>query len=586
MSRRCSSGCRIIGDNWIRFPPRAIRRRGGIGSPSAFGRVESIGSRKCEVHWRSGMERPKSGMQRLSRSASMAASRMKRNSAPSCLCRGSELGSMTMGKALLSNSKSPASPWMSAGILGVCLVLSVSTYAAPPNSPHSIPAAPSAKPRPVSFLNDVEPILTRAGCNQGACHGSQFGKGGFKLSLAAYDPDLDYAAITRQGRGRRISCVDPASSLLLKKPLLALPHQGGRRLEAGSPDYHTLLLWLQQGAPGPDPHDPHITALHVTPERRVLKVNDHQALTVLAQFSDHTTRDVTAHTRIATLNDGVATVTPEGMVTARGRGETAIMLRYDGLATVARIAVPYARTDRKQAPAPNAAPATFVDALIAKRWQDLGLEPSAVCTDGEFIRRASLDVIGTLPTPEEVRAFEAERDPQKFARLIDRLLARPEYADYWALKWGDLLRNSRASLGNKAMWSLREWLHENLLHNRPYDAFVHDLITAQGSAFTVGPANYYRVAKTPQDLAETTAQLFLGQRLQCARCHHHPFEKWSQTDYYQFAAFFARVGYKEDRDYGPLTAEPVVRILGSGEVTHPKTGARMLPTPLALDNSL
>jgi hypothetical protein len=222
--------------------------------------------------------------------------------------------------------------------------------------------------------------------------------------------------------------------------------------------------------------------------------------------------------------------------------------------------------------------------LIAQRWRELGLTPVGRCSDSEFVRRASLDIIGVLPTPEEVRAFQADRHPQKDARLIDRLLERPEYVDYWALKWGDLLRNSRATLGEKAMWNLAYWLRDNLRRNRPYDAFVRELLTAQGSALTEGPANYFRIAATPTDLAETTAQVFLGIRLQCAKCHQHPFEKWSQKDYYQFAAFFARVGIKEAREPGQTLAEPIVRLLPAGEVTHPKSGARMVPTPLALDN--
>lgn len=435
-------------------------------------------------------------------------------------------------------------------------------------------------PTKVSFLKDVEPILTHAGCNQGACHGSQFGKGGFKLSLAGYDADLDYASIVKQAKGRRIAIADPTQSLLLRKPTMAVPHAGGLRLTWDSADYRTLVTWLQQGAPGPDPHDPSVVGLRVQPVQRTLKPGEKTALKVWAEYSDRTVREVTAHTRINTLNDSVALVTPEGEVTATGCGATAIMLRYEGRVGVTRIVVPY----RTQTPALNWKPNTFVDILVANRWRELGLEPSPLCSDTEFLRRASLDILGTLPTPAEIRSFLADTDPDKRTKCIDRLLDRPEYADYWGLKWGDLLRSSRTTLGEKPMWSFTNWIRQSLRENRGYDRFVQDLLTAQGSAFSDGPTNYYRVAQSPQELAETTAQIFLGIRLQCARCHHHPFEKWSQQDYYQFAAFFARVGSKEGRDYGPGTVEPIVRLLPAGEVTHPKTGGRMLPTPLALDN--
>ncbi len=484
--------------------------------------------------------------------------------------------------------------------------------------------APTPARTPVSFLNDVEPILTHAGCNQGACHGSQFGKGGFKLSLAAYDPQSDHDNIIRYGRGRRISPSTPAASLLLRKAALEIPHFGGLKIPLGSSDYAVILRWIQEGAPAPNPGDPVITALEAVPSRSILHPGEHIQLAIRAQYSNGTVRDVTAHTRVNSLDEKIATVTPGGRAAALDHGATAIMLRYDGLATVSRIVVPYdaLRTggldrvgtrpgkrvttpgfsrmarDRalialprlnheaaaRTAPAKKANPRSLVDALIAKQWREIGLRPSGPCTDVEFIRRASLDIIGTLPSPEEVRAFTSDRDIDRDPRLIDRLLARPEYADYWAVKWGDLLRNSRAALGDKAMWSYRNWIRGQLLQNRPYDRFVHDLIMAQGGAFTEPAANYYRVATTPQELAEGAAQVFLGIRLQCAKCHHHPFEKWSQTDYYQFAAFFARIGGKETREAGSAAVEPVVRLLATGDVAHPKSGSRMIPTPLALQD--
>ena len=436
--------------------------------------------------------------------------------------------------------------------------------------------APSSNAKRVSFLNDVEPILTRAGCNQGACHGAQFGKGGFKLSLAGYDPDLDYSSLARQGRGRRANVASPAASLLLRKPTLSLPHQGGRALTPDSADYRTLTNWLRQGAPGPDPKDPHVTELRVTPARRVMQPRERQQVTMQAVYSDGSARDVTAHTRIHSLDDTIAAVTPDGVVTARSRGATAIMLRYAGLAAVAHIAVPYARA-KPFSWIPN----NYIDAYAARRWRDLGLAPSGLCSDTEFLRRVSLDVIGTLPTPEEIRAFLADTDPQKRTKAIERLLERPEYVDFWTQRWGDLLRSSRLTLGQKAMQGFTDWIRDSLRRNRPYDRFVHILLTAQGSSLKEPPANYYRVATTPQDLTETTAQLFLGIRLQCAKCHQHPFEKWSQRDYYQFAAFFARVGLSKT---STVNEEQTVSLLTSGEVVHPRTQERMAPLPLALVN--
>ncbi len=438
--------------------------------------------------------------------------------------------------------------------------------------------------QPISFSNDVEPILTRAGCNQGTCHGSQFGKGGFKLSLAAYDPDLDYANIVRQAGGRRANRMYPAESLLLKKSALILAHQGGLKLPRDSKDYGVLLKWLTQGATGPDRNDLRITALRVTPEQRVLAPGHSQQLTVKARYSNGSVRDVTAHARINSLNESIAAATPEGLITAKGRGATAVMVRYSGLAVVAHVAVPYS-TVTLSGSAKSAwsgwRAESFIDRAVEKRWRDLGLAPSGLSADWEFLRRASLDIIGTLAGPDEVRAFLSDRSPDKRSRLIDRLLDRPEYADYWTVKWSDLLRVSRVTLGAKAMWRLNGWIRDSLARNVPYDQFARKLLTARGLAFEDGPANYYRVAATPQDLTETTAQLFLGIRLQCAKCHHHPFEKWSQQDYYQFAAYFARVGVSPSADG---TNEPVVRLRAAGEVTHPKSGRAMTPTPLALDD--
>jgi len=439
---------------------------------------------------------------------------------------------------------------------------------------------------PVSFNNEVVPILTRYGCNQGSCHGAQYGKGGFKLSLAGFDTDLDYINIVKQARGRRITIAEPERSIVVRKAALLVPHGGGRRLEQGSPEFNILLRWLKEGAHGPNALDPTVTRIDVTPGERILQVpGETTQLKVRAYYSDGSVRDVTGWTRLTSLNDAIAGCTPTGLVTAAGKGQTAIMARYSGQATVSTIVVPFAPlTPAETSLSTRTRPPTgkSVDDFVTRKQRQLGLVPSPLCDDITFIRRVGLDLIGTAPARLEIERFVADRTPDKRARLVDALLSRPEYADYWTLKWGDLLRSNRANLTPKGMWSFTNWIHTQMQENRPADQFVHELLLGQGSTFTNGPANYYRVAGNPQDLAETTSQVFLGVRLQCARCHHHPFEKWSQTDYYQFAAFFARVGQKSSGDFGLFGNETVVKIQDGGEVYHPKTGAQMRPLALGV----
>ena len=469
--------------------------------------------------------------------------------------------------------------------VATCLLLPAA-LAAPPK----LPATPAPAPN-ISFNNDIVPVLTRLGCAMGACHGSQFGKGGYKLSLAGFDPDLDYQNTVKAASGRRLSLTDPAHSLLLMKPTMAVPHGGGLRLIPGSADYKLLSRWIQMGAPGPNPADPTISSIEVTPSERILpRTGAALDLKVMATYSDGHKRDVTAHTRLSSLNDAIAACTPEGHVTAAGQGQTAIMVRYGGLATVSTIIVPFKKSS---APVPEGKftyPADTIsaklDAMVARKQLQLNLPASPVCDDATFARRLFLDILGTAPTRTELEAFIADKSPDKRSKLTDALLERPEYADYWTLKWGDLLRSNRPALGSKGMWSFTNWIHEQMRSNRPVNEMVKELILAQGSTFTNGPSNYYRVASNPQDLAETTSQVFLGVRMQCARCHHHPFEKWSQGDYYQFAAFFARVGLKGSTDFGIFGNENVVKVQDGGEVYHPKTGALMRPAALGVQPAL
>lgn len=442
-----------------------------------------------------------------------------------------------------------------------------------------------AEPK-VSFHEDVLPILSKAGCNAGECHASQYGKGGFKLSVFAFDPGQDYEAIVRDRSGRRVDWLQPEHSLVLRKPTLDLPHGGSRRLEAGSTGYQIIKAWLDGGAPPPSKESAKVTKLEVIPKRRLGKPGLHQQLRVLATYSDARVRDVTSWAQYDSMDEAVASVSPQGKVTAGGRGQAPIMIRFRGQAEIALFVIPYQDSIELADWKSN----NFVDEIAAKKFRELGLEPSPLCDDATFVRRAYLDAIGTLPTLEEVKAFLDDSRPDKRQRLVDRLLGLTgdpkldiygnAWSAYWALKWSDLIRSSSDNLGDQGMWALYNWIRGAFRENTSFDKFVTELITAQGSVYMNGPANYYRIATRPDDLAETTAQLFLGIRLQCAKCHHHPFESYGQEDYYGLAAFFARVGTKNSQEFGLFGREQVVLVKPSGEVRHPRTNKNLKPTPL------
>jgi hypothetical protein len=355
-----------------------------------------------------------------------------------------------------------------------------------------------------------------------------------------------------------------------------MEHAGGERLKANSPEYNLLKQWLGDGAPEPGPRDPAATSLEVWPAKRVMTPGETQQLLIRATWSDGRVEDVTATAQLDALNDAVAAVTPAGLITARGKGETHVMIRFCGQATVAQVTVPYARIDAY----PDVPAFNFIDEKLIARWKDLGLTPSPVVDDATFLRRLCLDAVGTLPTPAEVKAFLDDKDPDKRTKAVDRVLDRPEFVDFWALKWGDLLRINRDQLQEKGMWSFHNWVRASLRDGKPVDEMVRDVITAEGSTFTEGPANFYRSANNPLDWSEATVQTFLGVRLQCARCHHHPFEKWSQDDYYGMAAFFTRLGTKNSQEFGLFGAETVVYLKPTGEVNHPKKGTVVPPHPL------
>ena len=434
---------------------------------------------------------------------------------------------------------------------------------------------------PVTFDRDVIPVLTRAGCNAGACHGKARGQNGFQLSLLGFDPDSDHAAIAREARGRRVFPAAPARSLLLLKATAEVPHGGGRRVEPGGAFYQTLHRWIAGGLPRTPPDAPRVVRIRVEPPARVLEPGGGQQLAVRAAYSDGTTADVTHLAAFQSSESALVSVNAGGLVKAGPiPGEAAVTARFLGLFAGCDVSIPlpgvvpaevYDRLPR----------ANFLDALVWEKLRTLGLTPSEPAGDSTFLRRASVDLIGRLPTPEETRAFLAESDPGKRARLVDRLLARREYADHWANKWVDLLRPNPYRVGIKAVWNLDAWVRDAFRKNLPYDEFVRRVVTARGSTFGPGASTVFRDRREPEEAATMVSQLFLGIRLECAKCHHHPFESWGQDQFYEFAAFFARVGRKGTGLSTPISGgEEVVFTAKAGEVRHPLTGRVLPPRPL------
>ncbi|HUG91153.1 MAG TPA: DUF1549 domain-containing protein, partial [Planctomycetaceae bacterium] len=400
------------------------------------------------------------------------------------------------------------------------------------------------------------------------------------------DPADDREQIVRDSIGRRINFNDPGRSLFLRKPTMDVPHGGGQRLKTDAVDYQVLRAWIAAGAPAPQKEPLRITTLTVTPAERIASTGETQQLRVDAAYDDGTVRDVTCWAKFDSMDDGVLAVDERGLVSVAGKGQASVMVRFEGQAEIATFLVPYADS----AELAGWESRNFVDELAAAKFRELGIEPSPVCDDATFVRRAFLDCIGTLPSPDETLAFVSSTEPDKREKLIDRLLGltgdpaldtwNDQYAAYWTLKWSDLIRNESNTLGEQGMWALHNWIKESFRTNRPFDEFVRELVTAKGSIYSNGPANYFRINRSPDDLAESTAQLFLGVRLMCAKCHHHPFEKYSQDDYYGFAAFFSRVGTKNSEEFGLFGRESVVVVRSSGAVRHPRTGQTMPPTPL------
>jgi hypothetical protein len=430
--------------------------------------------------------------------------------------------------------------------------------------------------RPLNFANDVEPLLTRHGCNAGGCHGRASGQNGFKLSLLGFDPGFDHSAIVSEARGRRIFPAAPARSLLLLKPTGQVPHGGGKRFEVDSETYQVLLRWIVQGAPVGDPAAPRLKRLEVVPGPRVLGRQARQQLAVLAHYSDGSTRDVTRQAQYQSNETGIAAVDEDGLVrTLDQAGDAALMTRYLGQVAVFRATIPL----DKPAAAFTFPCANFIDELALAKWKQLRLVPSDLCTDSEFVRRVTLDLCGKLPAPDEVRAFLADRRPDRRARLIDRCLDSPDYAAFFALRWGSILRNSpkKGGLDERATYAFADWMKDMIARNRPYDEFVRGILTATGDWEEAPPMNWYW-QMSDDALHQPTAdcaQVFLGLRLQCARCHHHPYERWGQDDYYGLAGFFARLRSKPLGDGNEIAIFPD-RVNTTDEV-HPRTGQPIAP---------
>jgi hypothetical protein len=435
------------------------------------------------------------------------------------------------------------------------------------------------QPQPISFRNEVIAALNVGGCNQGACHGTPSGKNGFKLSLRGYDPASDYIQLTHDVLGRRGDRQHPEMSLMLQKALGRVPHEGSVRFALSSLPARTIVGWLGEGLRDDPPGLAAVTGVEVLPGSRVLnEPARYQQLAVLARFADGSVKDVTRLTVFSSSDPAIASVSPAGLVEFAQAGEVAVLCRY--LEQLVPVRLTY--LELKQGFAWNNPPENnYVDKHVFAKLKMLNILPSELCTDQEFIRRATMDVCGVLPTPEETRKFLDSKDPQKRARLIDELLERPEYADLWTLKWSDVFRSSRKTVQLKGTFVFQKWLRGHITSNTPFDQVVREVITSGGSTFSNPPANYYRIAKDPQNLAETTAQLFFGIRMQCAKCHNHPFEKWTQDDYYSLAAFFVRVKQKKDA-VEPGTKEgkegaEFIYVDRSGEVTQPRTGKTMPP---------
>jgi len=439
----------------------------------------------------------------------------------------------------------------------------------------------------IHFVRDVQPVLSKLGCNAGTCHGSAKGKNGFKLSLRGYDPEFDYQALINDLSGRRFNRVNVDESLMLLKPTAEVPHEGRQPLKPGSREYHILRQWISEGTKFEDPLTNRPQSIEVLPSDVELDLPGRsQHLLVLAHYPDGAVREVTRDAILSSNNGDVAEV-KNAVVTGLRRGEAAVLVRYEGCYATKLVTVMGDRTGYKWQ---DVAEYNYIDKFVDAKLQKMKILPAELCSDAEFIRRVSLDLTGLPPTPERVRAFLADASPARSKRetLIDELLANGDYNEYWANKWADLLQCNSEHLGDKGVWVFRGWIQHSIAANRPYDEFVRKLLLAEGSAYRNPEVNYYRALREPGKITEDVSQTFLGVRFNCNKCHDHPFEKWTQRQYYEFGAYFARVAIKRGSlgkesvrsftgDLMQVPGEEIVYLADSGEVKNPKTGMDVNP---------
>jgi cytochrome c553 len=433
-------------------------------------------------------------------------------------------------------------------------------------------------PRPISFTNEIEPILSKLGCNSGGCHGKSGGQNGFRLSLLAYQPEADFESIVKEARGRRVFPAAADQSLLLRKATGRLPHGGGKRMQRDDANHQLIVAWIRQGMPYGD-GDPVVVRIDVHPQERVLGRNAVQRLRVAATYSDGRVEDATRQAQFQSNDESVATVDDDARVrTHEQSGEAAIMVRYQGQVTVFRAIVPMGRATAGG----DLEAVGEVDRLVQRKWKDLGLAGSRRTTDGEFVRRIYVDLCGRLPTAREVVAFVNSGAPAKRRALIDELLESADYASHMAMIWGALLQNKRGGRADYApgTHAMSLWLKDAFHRDMPYDEFVRAVLTATGTPVESPPVVWYRQVRTPEQNVDNVSQLFLGTRIQCAQCHHHPFERWGQDDYTKFASFFARVSRKPYQNTASGEAEEAVFVARSGLARHPATGKEMNPAGL------
>ena len=437
-----------------------------------------------------------------------------------------------------------------------------------------------ATPRPINFPNQIVPIFTKNGCNAGGCHGKSTGQNGFRLSLLGFYPSDDYEFLVKETRGRRLFPSAPEKSLLLLKSTNTVAHGGGHRLDKESYEYGLIVRWLEQGMPYGKPDDPVVERIEVFPASRAMERGGRQQVAVLSHYSDGSSEDVTHIAQYESNDSEMAEVSPTGLVhTFDLTGDVAVMARFQGQVSVFRATLPLGIevADNTLPPRRN-----FIDELVFAKLKALGIPPSSVCDDATFVRRASLDIAGRLPAADEVQAFVADADPQKRDKLTDRLLDSAGYADYFANKWSVILRNQRVNNNyTRGTYAFHDWIRHSLLTNKPYNEFVRDIVGASGEMGQNPPVAWYRAVETSEKQLEDTAQLFLGLRLQCARCHHHPFERWSQHDYYSFAAFFSRVGRKNGiNGLQPRDEQRIFHNRGQALARNPRTNENLKPAGL------